>query len=485
MYACNKFNTLQSRRDFLTKSTMGLGTAALATLGWPISAAANTNGQFSIANGLPHHAAKAKRVIFLFQAGGPSQMDLFDYKPVLNKRNGEEIPDSVRGNQRVSGMTASQASFPLAGSVFNFRQYGQSGAWVSDLMPRTAEIVDELCFVKTMHTNAINHDPGITFFQTGSEQVGRPCWGAWMSYGLGSENDNLPAFVVMLSRHSRVQTTLKSTLWSNGFLPSQHQGIHFRSAKDPVLYLSNPSGIDQSGRRDALDFIKQMSELEQLRSLDPTIEGRIAQYEMAYRMQTSVPEITDLSAEPDYIFDLYGPDARHPGTFAANCLQARRLAEKGVRFIQLYHLGWDHHNDLPERLRATSRQTDQASAALIMDLKQRGMLEDTLVIWGGEFGRSAYSQGQLTVDNYGRDHHPRCFTIWMAGGGIRPGLSYGQTDDFGYNVVKDPVHVHDLHATALHLMGIDHERLTYKHQGRRYRLTDVHGHVVNELLTSV
>jgi len=476
-----------NRRNFLLKATMGLGSAALGSLLNPVNGLSQNPQGASAADwrlpDLPHFAPKAKRIIFLFQAGGPSQMDLFDYKPLLNKMNGQDIPASVRGAQRVSGMTSSQGKFPLAGSLFSFKQFGESGAWMSELMPHTANVVDDLCFVHTMQTNAINHDPGVTFLQTGSEQTGRPSFGSWISYGLGNGNQNLPAFVVLLSRGNRIQTTLKSTLWSNGFLPSHHQGVQFRSGKNPVLYLNNPGGIDSGDRRRALDIINELNQAEQATSGDRAIDSKIAQYEMAYRMQTSVPEVMDISKEPQSVLDMYGPDVTTPGSFAANCLLARKLAEQDVKFIQLYHMGWDHHFDLPARLRDSCQQTDQPSAALIRDLKQRGLLEDTLVIWGGEFGRTAFSQGTLTVDNYGRDHHPRCFSIWMAGGGIKPGLSYGKTDDFGYNVISDPVHVHDLHATLMYQMGIDHERLTFKHQGRYYRLTDVHGKVVKDLLS--
>jgi hypothetical protein len=400
---------------------------------------------------------------------------------MLDKLHGQEIPDSVRKGQRVSGMTASQGSYPLTRSIFEFQQHGRSGAWVSDLLPHTSKVVDDLCFIKTIHTNAINHDPGVTFMQTGSEQTGRPCFGSWVSYGLGSDNDNLPSFVVLLSRAPFIQIALKSTLWSHGFLPSHHQGVQFRSGQDPVLYLNNPDGIDRLSRREMLDAIRGINRYEQSSGDDPEIETQIAQYEMAYRMQASVPDVTNITDEPDHVLDMYGPDVSKPGTYAANCLMARRLAERGVKFIQLYHMGWDHHFNLPPRLRACCEQTDQPSAALIMDLKQRGLLDDTLVIWGGEFGRTSFSQG-LDMDNYGRDHHPRCFTIWMAGGGVKSGLSFGETDEFGYNIIKDPVHVHDLQATALHLLGIDHELLTYRHQGRRFRLTDVHGEVVKGIL---
>jgi hypothetical protein len=431
---------------------------------------------------IPHFLPRARRIIYLFQSGGPSQLELFDYKPQLQQMNGEELPASIRDGQRLTGMTAHQKSFPLAGPQFTFDRYGTSGAWVSELMPYTAQIADELCFIRSMQTDAINHDPAVTFFQTGAQQGGRPSIGAWLSYGLGSENDNLPAFVVLLSRAREGDQPLYSWLWGSGFLPSQHQGVPFRSGRDPVLYLGNPDGIDKTTRRRMLDVLREMHQEEHARILDPEIDARIAQYEMAYRMQTSVPDAMDLSEEPDYIFDSYGPDSRVPGTFAANCLLARRLAERDVRFIQLYHQGWDQHGNLPDDIRIMCKSTDQASAALVLDLKQRGLLDDTLVIWGGEFGRTNYSQGKLTIDNYGRDHHPRCFTIWVAGGGVKRGFTYGETDDFGYSVVRDPVHVHDFQATLLHLLGIDHEQLTFRHQGRRFRLTDVHGKVVQALL---
>ncbi len=433
--------------------------------------------------GLPHHAAKAKRIIYLFQSGGPSQLDLYDYKPKLADMHGKDLPPSVRGEQRLTGMSANQAIFPVTQSAFSFKQYGKCRAWVSELMPHTAEVVDELCFIKSMVTEQINHDPAITFMQSGHQLAGRPSIGAWLSYGLGSENKNLPAFVVMVSKNAVLDQPLYARLWGNGFLPSQHQGVQFRSGKDPVLYLSNPENYEGKDRREMMDHLKALNEVQQDLYGDPEIAARIAQYEMAFRMQTSVPEISDLSDEPDHIFELYGEESRDPGTYAANCLMARRLIEKDVKFVQLYHQGWDQHGNLPGSIRNQCQKTDQATAALIKDLKQRGLLEDTLVVWGGEFGRTVYSQGTLTKDNYGRDHHPRCFTMWMAGAGVKPGFSYGETDELGYNVVKDPVHIHDFHATLMHLFGIDHEQLIFKHQGRRYRLTDVHGHVVKDLLT--
>ena len=469
-----------NRRHFLSRMSLGIGGAALASLLPGCSA----GGAQVVAPQMPglHLAPKAKRVIYLFQSGGPAQMDLFDYKPVMAGRHGEELPSSIRMGQRLTGMTAFQESFPMANSYFEFAQHGKSGAWVSELMPHTASVVDDLCFIKSMHTEAINHDPAITFFQTGSQQPGRPSMGAWLSYGLGSDNENLPTFCVLLSRGLQRPQPIYSRLWGAGFLASMHQGVQFRSGKNPVLYLDNPPGIAGADRRNALDYLAQLNEKRADEFGDPEVYSRISQYEMAYRMQTSVPEAMDISDEPDYVFDMYGSDARRPGTYAANCILARRLAERGVKFIQLYHMGWDQHSNLPHDIRLQAKDTDQASAALITDLKQRGLLDDTLVVWGGEFGRTIYSQGRLTPDNYGRDHHPRCFTIWMAGGGVKSGFTYGETDEFSYNVAADPVHVHDLHATMLHLLGIDHERLTFKHQGRYYRLTDVHGKLVNGIL---
>ena len=473
-----------TRRHFLSRSSLGIGSAALASLLNPLSAFGGSAGDDPMRGILskPHFTPKIRRVIYLFQSGGPSHLDLFDYKPTLGRMNGEQLPESVRQGQRLTGMTAHQKSFPLAGSRFRFASHGQSGRMISELLPYTAQIVDELCFINSMYTEAINHDPAITFFQTGSQQTGRPSIGSWLSYGLGSENENLPAFCVLLSRSNDFDQPLYSRLWGNGFLPSLHQGVQFRSGKDPVLYLNNPPGVKRASRRRMLDYLRELHQRRHARVMDPEINSRIAQYEMAYRMQTSVPATMDVSGEPDYVFDLYGEAARIPGTFAANCLLARRLAERDVRFIQIYHQGWDQHANLPREISVLAKDTDQPSAALVMDLKQRGMLDDTLVIWGGEFGRTNYSQGKLTADNYGRDHHPRCFTIWMAGGGIKKGFSFGQTDEFGYNISRDPVHVHDFQATLLHLLGIDHERFTFRHQGRRYRLTDVHGHVVRAVL---
>ena len=474
-----------TRRHFLSRTSTGIGVAALSSLlpgcvgpSQPsLSASGNTL--------MPHFTPRAKRIIYLFQSGGPAQQELFDYKPLLQERMGEDLPASVRMGQRLTGMTADQAAFPLQGASWEFRQHGHSGAWVSEILPHTAKIVDDLCFIKTLHTEAINHDPAMTFFQTGSQQSGRPSMGSWLSYGLGSDNDNLPAFCVLLSKGTGLVAgaqPLAARLWGTGFLPSLHQGVQFRSGKDPVLYLSNPKGITGMNRRKMLDQLVELNQIYHAEVKDPEIRTRIAQYEMAYRMQTSVPEVMDVSDEPDSIYKLYGPESRIPGTYAANCLLARRLIERDVKCIQLYHQGWDHHGNLPELISNQCRDTDQPSAALVMDLKQRGLLDDTLVIWGGEFGRTNYSQGLDMGNRYGRDHHPRCFTTWMAGGGIKSGLSYGQTDEFGYNIAENPVHVHDFQATILHLLGIDHEQLIFKHQGRRYRLTDVHGHVVHDIL---
>jgi len=457
-----------SRRQFFGLASTGIGVAALSSLldPGPAWAARGEAARALGALGGTHFPARAKRVIYLFQSGAPSQIDLFDYKPRLTEWHGEELPASVRGDQRVTGMTANQDSFPITASMFEFAQHGDSGAWVSELMPNTARIADKLCFLKAVNTEAINHDPGITYLQTGHQQPGRPSLGAWLSYGIGSENSDLPAFIVLISQGSarRESQALFQRLWGAGFLPSEHQGVNLRAAEDPVLYLSDPPGIDRGVRRRML------------------ITARIAQYEMAYRMQASVPELVDTSDEPQSTFDLYGEDARTAGTYAANCLLARRLAERDVRFIQLYHRGWDQHGDLPSDIRLQCGDVDRASAALVTDLERRGLLEDTLVVWGGEFGRTVYCQGTLAEDNYGRDHHGRCYTVWMAGAGIEPGTTYGETDDHCYNIVSGGVHIHDLNATILHQLGIDHERLTYRYSGRDFRLTDVHGRVVEEVL---
>jgi hypothetical protein len=474
---------MTTRRDLLRGA---VGTAALASLlggGQELRAAADAN---SGTVGIPHFPPTAKRVIYLFQSGAPSQIELFDYKPKLAALRATDLPDSIRQGQRLTGMTATQTSFPVAPSLFGFAQHGQSGAWVSELMPKVAGIVDDICFIKSMNTEQINHDPAVTFCQTGFQLAGRPSIGSWLAYGLGTENKELPAFVVMISQGSGNMNDqpLYDRLWGSGFLPSRYQGVKFRSAGDPVLYLSNPPGIDPAMRRRFLDDLASLNEVNDSQYHDPEISTRIAQYEMAYKMQSSVPELTDLSKESQSTFDLYGPDSRRPGSFAANCLLARRLAERGVRFIQLFHRGWDQHTNLPKQIRGQAKDTDQASAALIQDLKQRGLLKDTLVVWGGEFGRTVYSQGKLTADDYGRDHHPRCFTVWLAGGGVKPGVTLGETDDFSYNIVRDPVDIHDLHATILRTLGIDHTKLTYKFQGRHFRLTDVSGKVVSQVLAA-
>jgi hypothetical protein len=482
----NDMALAMTRRHFFGRTSVGIGGAALASLLNPklFGASIEVNPKTGGLAELPHFAPTAKRVIFLHQSGGPSQMDLFDYKAKLKKFQGTELPASVRMGQRITGMTSGQSSLPVASSMFKFSQHGQSGTWFSELIPHTASIADEIAVIKTINTDAINHDPAITFIQSGSQQPGRPSMGAWVSYGLGSENQDLPAFVVLISQSSglNIDQPLFSRLWGPGFLPSNHQGVKFRGGGDPVLFLSDPAGVDRSSRRRMLDSVGKLNHMRADVYGDPEIETRIAQYEMAYRMQTSVPELMDLSKEPESIFEMYGPEAKKPGSYAANCLLARRLAERGVRFIQLYKRGWDQHNDLPRDLGLQCKSTDQASAALIKDLKQRGLLEDTLVVWGGEFGRTVYCQGRLTDTNYGRDHHPRCFAMWFAGGGIKAGVSIGETDDYCYNVVSDPVHVHDLQATILHCLGVDHKRLTYKFQGRHFRLTDVHGNIVQKLL---
>jgi hypothetical protein len=470
-------NMQPNRRNLLGDSVRGLSGIALASLLTRDSAAASRLPL----SAYQRFAPKAKRVIYLFQSGGPPQHDLFDYKPHLNKVHGQEVPESVFQGQRLTGMTAGQSSFPAAKTLFEFSRFGDSGIELNrELLPHLGSIADDIALVRSMHTEAINHDPAITFFQTGFQIAGRPSIGAWTSYGLGSENDNLPAYVAMTS--NRGGQALYDRLWGSGFLPSHHQGVRFRSGKDPVLYLTNPEGMDASLRRQTLDHLGKLNRMHFDDVGDPEIKTRIAQYEMAYRMQTSVPELTDLSSEPESTFELYGEDAKKPGTYAYNVLLARRLSEQGVRFVQLFHRGWDTHRGLPKQLRTRCRETDQPSAGLIKDLKRRGLLDETLVVWGGEFGRTVYCQGDLSANAYGRDHHPRCFSIWMAGGGIRGGTTYGRTDEYGYNIVENPVSVHDLHATILYLMGIDHERLTYKFQGRHYRLTDVHGKVVRPLV---
>ncbi|WP_291778349.1 DUF1501 domain-containing protein [Cecembia sp.] len=470
-----------NRRKFLSKVSLGVGSLALGSLLIP-DLFTKKPDEDAIMAALPHFAPKAKRIIYLFQNGAPSQLETFDYKPLLNQQIGKELPESIRMGQRLTGMTSGQNSFPLVGSYFGFQQYGQARAWISDLFPHTSKIVDDICIIKSMHTDAINHDPALTFFQTGAQVGNRPSMGSWLSYGLGSENNNLPAFCVLLSRGKGNGQGVYSKLWTNGFLDSVHQGVQFSASEDPVLYLKDPKGMKREDRRRMLDKIAEMNQINYESFGDPEITAKIQQYEMAFRMQTAVPEVTDISKEPDSIIKMYGPDCLIPGTYAANCLLARKLSESGVRFVQLYHQGWDQHDNLPTEMAKQAKDVDQASAALIQDLKQRGLLDETLVIWGGEFGRTNYCQGKIQLDNYGRDHHPRAFSIWMAGGGVKPGIVYGETDEFGYNIVENPIHVHDFHATILHQMGIDHEKLTYKHLGRRYRLTDVHGHVVKDIL---
>jgi len=464
------------RRQFLHRFGGGLGAIALAGLSSAELAQADAG-----ALGSPQHAPRAKRVIWLFQSGAPSQLDLFDYKPLLNEQHGKELPEAVRRGQRLTGMSGNQSILPLAGSPFRFSQHGESGAWLSDLLPHTAKVADELCVVRSMHTEAINHGPGVTCVQTGSQFPGRPSLGAWLDYGLGAVNEDLPSFVVLVTKNKGGQP-LVSRLWGSGFLPSRHQGVRLRSGAQPVLYLGNPGGVDATSRRRMLDRLEELHALELGRVGDPEIETRIAQYELAFRMQSSIPEAADLSSEPASVLDEYGKDARNPGSYAANCILARRLAERGVRFIQLFHPGWDQHGGLQGGISRQCRETDQPTAALLTDLRRRGLLDDTLVVWGGEFGRTNYCQGKLTRNSFGRDHHPRCFSMWLAGGGVRAGTTYGETDPYGYNIVDGAVHIHDLNATILHLLGIDHERLTFRYQGRDFRLTDIHGDVVDGII---
>ena len=480
--ACN-------RRHFLNQSRLSLGAIALGSFlrgtGLENIAHANTSAPSAAGSASPHFAPRARRVIYLFQSGAPSQFETFDEKPKLKELRGQDLPASVRMGQRLTGMTSGQSSFPLAPSQFKFGRHGQSGTSISELLPHTAKVVDDLCIIQSMYTEAINHDPAITFFQTGSQLAGRPSTGAWVAYGLGQLNQDLPAFVVMVSRGGAKANSqpLYDRLWGSGFLPTKYQGVKLRSGKSPVLYLANPAGCDTKLRRSMLDDIAALNQSSYEQSGDPEINTRIAQYEQAFRMQTSVPDLTEIADEPEHILQMYGDDVRKPGTYARNCLLARRLIERDVRYVQLYHMGWDQHSKLPSELPLQCKDTDQASAALITDLKQRGLLEDTLVVWGGEFGRTAYSQGALTPTDYGRDHHPRCFSMWMAGGGVKPGIVHGATDDFSYNITEKPVHVHDLQATLLHLLGLNHERLTYRFQGRDFRLTDVHGNVVHDILS--
>jgi uncharacterized protein (DUF1501 family) len=473
-----------SRRQFFGRTGAGIGLAALASLlGEDSVAGAAKDSPFGGLAGLPHFTPRAKRVICLFQSGGPSQIELFDHKPLLGKRHGEELPKSVRMGQLLTGMTTDQKEKLVTRSLFKFARHGQCGAEVSELLPHIAGVVDDLCIVKSVHTDAINHEQGITLFQTGSQQPGRPSMGSWLSYGLGSEARDLPAFVAFSSGQRPGDQPLSGRLWNSAFLPARHQGVMFRGARDPVLFLSDSPGIDRAARRRMLDGLAELERLQTPSQGEAAIDERIDKYELAFNMQQAIPRLTDLSDEPQHTFDLYGEEAKQPGTYAANCLLARRLIERGTRFVQLYHRGWDHHELLPELMRLKCTETDRASAALVSDLKQRGLLDDTLVVWVGEFGRTAFCQGPLTAASYGRDHHPRNFTIWLAGGGVKAGATIGRTDDFSYNIVEDPIHVHDLQATILHLLGIDHERLTYRFQGRDYRLTDVHGNVVREILS--
>jgi len=480
MELLRNYAQLMTRRQLFSRSasTM-LGAAALSTVmnssgSAKPQAALAAAGNDGVLNGT-HFPAKAKRVIYLFQNGGPSQMDLFDYHPSYPKLHKTELPAEIRMGQRLTGMTSGQKNFPVAAPIFKFAQHGKSGAWFSDLLPHHTKIADDIAIIKSVHTEAVNHDPACTYIQTGQQLPGRPAIGAWLSYGIGTDSENLPAYVVLISigTSKANMQPLYSRMWGSGFLPSVHQGVRFRGGKDPVLYLSNPDGVDGEDRRNMLDATAAMNQIAADAFGDPEINTRIAQYEMAYRMQTSVPELMDVSKEPASTFELYGEDAKKPGTFAANCLLARRMAERGVRCIQLFHRGWDQHGDLPRDLRAQCKDVDQSSAALILDLKNRGMLDDTLVVWGGEFGRTIYSQGAISETNYGRDHHGRCFTMWMAGGGIKPGITYGQTDDYSYNITENPVHIHDLNATILHCLGVQHDRLTYKFQGLDQRLTGV------------
>ena len=486
MDPCCERELLLSRRQFFGRTAAGIGTAALASLLNPnmFAQAASVASNHGVL-GVPHFAPRAKRVIYLFMSGGPSHIDLFDYKPDLHKLEGTELPGDVRMGQRITGMTSGQKTLPVAAPIFKFSQHGNAGTWMSELIPHMGTVADDICVIKSMHTEAINHDPATTYIMTGAQQPGRPSAGAWLTYGLGSENNDLPSFIVMISQGSGNKTDqpIFSRLWGNGFLPSEYQGVRFRTGKDPVLYLSNAPGIDAAARKRMLDGVNQLNELAEKSFGDPEINTRIQQYEMAYRMQTSVPELTDLSNEPQHILDMYGiKDNATDGGYARNCLLARRMAERGVRFIQLMHRGWDQHSDLPKQIRGQCRDVDQPTAALIKDLKERGLLDDTLVIWGGEFGRTIYSQGTLTATNYGRDHHGRCFTMWLAGGGVKPGITWGETDDYCYNITRDGVHIHDLNATVLATLGIDHKRLIYRFQGRDFRLTDVHGEVVKGIL---
>ena len=473
-----------NRRHFLANTGRQLGALAAGALFTGDAEASRNSSSTSHATNSTHVVPRAKRVIYLFQSGAPSQIELFDHKPMLEKIAGQELPESIRRGQRLTTMTSGQSSFPIVPSSFQFTQRGDSGTRISELLPHIGSNVDDICIINSMYTEAINHDPAITFCQTGSQIAGRPSMGAWLAYGLGSINEDLPAYVVLISRGTgrSAGQPLYERLWGSGFLPTNFQGTKLRSGKDPVLFLSNPAGCSTTMRREMLDCLASLNQQAHEAFGDPEIMSRVEQYELAFRMQSSVPELTDIAEEPDHILDMYGPEVRKPGTYARNCLLARRLAERDVRFIQLYHMGWDQHNDLPDHLSKQCYDTDQASAALLKDLKQRGLLDDTLIVWGGEFGRAVYSQGRVTESTYGRDHHPRCYSVWLAGGGIKPGITYGETDNFSYNITNNPVGVHDLNATIMRLMGINHTQLTYRFQGRDFRLTDVHGEIVNGIL---
>lgn len=477
------WTTTISRRQFVGRSATGIGTAALATLLARSAQAGSLTDQSGL-GGLPHQRPKVRRVIWLTQAGAPSQLELLDPKPHLADQFDKDLPESIRNGQRLTGMTANQTRFPICPSIYKFKQHGQSGITLSEILPNLGRIADRMCVIRSLHTEAINHDPAMTLLTTGHQIAGRPSLGAWLSYGLGSENENLPAFVVMISRPSGPTNAqpLHERMWGSGFLPPRYQGVRFSPGKDPVLFLSNPPGVTTTRRREMIDDVVALNRLKQTDNVDPEIQTRIDQYEMAFRMQQSVPELTDFASETESTFQAYGAESKKPGTFAANCILARRLVERGVRFVQLYHRGWDQHANLPSGIKSQCYDTDQPSAALVEDLQQRGLLDDTLVVWGGEFGRTVYSQGQMKREDYGRDHHPRCFSMWMAGAGVKGGMTYGETDDFSYNVVKDPVHIHDLNATVLHLLGIKHQQLTYRYQGRDYRLTDVHGNIIQNIL---
>jgi hypothetical protein len=479
---------LETRRQFLLRTGNGIGAAALSTMLNPslIGSAMGEGMQpYGGLSSIPHFPGKAKRVIYMFMAGGPSHIDLFDYKPIQRKLHGTELPDSVRQDQRLTGMSSGQKSFPCVAPMFEFGQYGEHQTWVNkDLLPHTAGIVDKITIMKSLHTEAVNHDPAITFINTGAQQQGKPSMGAWLSYGMGSVNENMPGYVVMISRGRGQLQALYDRLWGSGFLPAKHQGVKLRSAGEPVLYLKNPKGFDREARRGQLDSLEQLNELNYDKFADPEIQARISQYELAFRMQSEVPGLMDIEGEPDHVKELYGPQTDKPGSFARNCLLARRMAEKGVRYIQLFHRGWDQHGALPSKIRQQCEDIDQPAAALLKDLDQRGMLEDTLVVFGGEFGRTIYSQGKLTKDNHGRDHHGRCFSMWMAGAGVKRGFEYGKTDDHSYNIIENPVHIRDMNATILHQLGIDHNKLTFKYQGLDQRLTGVEeAHVVKDILS--